>query len=237
MIGSHCNFLYSARVWEAEARRTESAQDKNLALNLAVRQGDFVVVVRDAAGFSQPVTEGGGSRIGSIASRQTENAMLGILLPFSAVFAACTPTQQDAVMRSPSPFPRAPVRVSSDTGSEVYDSLSPSQAMQNASHHAQAMQGPIPRAVSAAENPGTVMLKDLPAEAIGRRTLSTAFVMVGPDGHLTVELRNGLVLVLREVVMRPKDYCGRQVQSELRGKRYCGGYADVVAARPGGVSG
>jgi hypothetical protein len=69
-------------------------------------------------------------------------------------------------------------------------------------------------------------------EAGGRRILSTAFVRVGPDGHLTVELRNGRVLVLRDVVMRPKDYCGVQVP----GGRYCGGYAEVAAARPGGAA-
>jgi hypothetical protein len=63
--------------------------------------------------------------------------------------------------------------------------------------------------------------------------LSTAFVMVGPDGRLTVELRDGRVLVLRNVVMRRKDYCGVQVLGGKAGGRYCGGYADVAAARPG----
>jgi len=66
--------------------------------------------------------------------------------------------------------------------------------------------------------------------------LSTAFVMVGPDGHLTVELRSGRVLVLRDVVMRPKDYCGAQVLGGRPGTRYCGGYAEVAAARPGGTT-
>jgi hypothetical protein len=65
--------------------------------------------------------------------------------------------------------------------------------------------------------------------------LSTAFVMVGPDGHLTVELRNGRVLILRDVVMRPKDYCGVQVLGGPAGARYCSGYAEVAAARPGGA--
>ena len=73
---------------------------------------------------------------------------------------------------------------------------------------------------------------DSPAEAEGRRTLSTAFVRVGPDGGLTVELRDGRVLVLRNVVMRRTDYCGEQV---MGGARYCGGYAEVAAARPGGA--
>jgi hypothetical protein len=78
-------------------------------------------------------------------------------------------------------------------------------------------------------------MADTPAEAEGRRTLSTAFVRVGPDGHLTVELRNGRVLVLRNVTMRPKDYCGEQVLGGRGGGRYCGGYAEVSAARPGGA--
>jgi hypothetical protein len=58
---------------------------------------------------------------------------------------------------------------------------------------------------------------------------------VGPDGHLTVELRSGRVLVLRDVVMRSGDYCGVQVLGGPAGARYCGGYADVAAARPGGA--
>ncbi|TFI56324.1 hypothetical protein E2493_20765 [Sphingomonas parva] len=83
------------------------------------------------------------------------------------------------------------------------------------------------------DNPLPGATADSPAEAEGRRTLSTAFVMVGPDGRLAVELRDGRVLVLRNVVMRPKDYCGEQVIGGAAGKRYCGGYAEVAAARPG----
>ncbi len=75
---------------------------------------------------------------------------------------------------------------------------------------------------------------DSPAEAEGRRILSTAFVRVGPGGHLTVELRDGRVLVLRDVVMGPRDYCGAQVAGDAGHARYCGGYAEVAAARAGG---
>jgi hypothetical protein len=78
-------------------------------------------------------------------------------------------------------------------------------------------------------------LADSPAEAQGRRILSTAFVRVGPDGHLSVDLRNGRALVLRDVVMRPRDYCGVQVLGGPAGARYCGGYSEVAAARPGGA--
>jgi hypothetical protein len=63
--------------------------------------------------------------------------------------------------------------------------------------------------------------------------LSTAFVRVGPDGRLVVELRDGRVLVLRDVVMRAKDYCGVRVVGGKAGGQYCGGYAEVAAARPG----
>ena len=99
----------------------------------------------------------------------------------------------------------------------------------------QAAQGPMVEPVSAAENPAPPPMNDTPAEASGRRTLSTAFVKVGPDGHLTVELHNGRVLVLRNVVMRATTYCGNQVLGGPAGKSFCGGYADVAAARPGGV--
>jgi hypothetical protein len=78
-------------------------------------------------------------------------------------------------------------------------------------------------------------LADSPQEALGRRILSTAFVRVGPDGHLTVELHDGRVLVLRDVVMGPKDYCGAHVAGGSAPVRYCGGYAEVAVARPGGA--
>lgn len=77
-------------------------------------------------------------------------------------------------------------------------------------------------------------LTDSPAEALGRRILSTAFVRVGPDGHLTVDLHDGHTVVLRGVVMRPKDYCGAQVAGDPARIKFCGGYAEVAAARPGG---
>jgi len=95
------------------------------------------------------------------------------------------------------------------------------------------MSGPSPAApppAKAATSPRT----DSPAEALGRRTLSTAFVRLGAGEHLTIELRDGRVLVLRDVVMRPKDYCGVLVDGGA-GSKYCGGYAEVAAARPGGA--
>jgi len=91
-----------------------------------------------------------------------------------------------------------------------------------------AMPNPSPAAERAASNP----LADSPAEAAGRHILSTAFVRVGPDRQLTVELHDGRVLVLRDVVMRPKDYCGLHTAGAAK---FCGGYANVAAARPGGA--
>ena len=75
---------------------------------------------------------------------------------------------------------------------------------------------------------------DTPADAVGRRTLSTAFVQVGPDGYLTVSLKDGRVVVLRNFVMGPKDYCGTRGAGASAGKKFCGGYADVAAASAGG---
>ena len=92
--------------------------------------------------------------------------------------------------------------------------------------------GPAPAPAPAASAP-PAKLADSPVEALGRRILSTAFVRVGPDGHLTVELHGGQILVLREVVMHPKKYCGTQMVGGAPGGQYCGRYADVAAARPG----
>ena len=133
--------------------------------------------------------------------------MVRVLLSFAAALAACTPSPQETAMQSPSPDPVTTAQGSSGAGSD-------------------------------GQAPGAPILPaDSPAEAQGRRTLSTAFVMMGPDGHLTVELRNGRVLVLRDVTMRRKDYCGVQVLGGPAGARYCGGYAEVAAARPGGAPG
>ncbi len=97
-----------------------------------------------------------------------------------------------------------------------------------------AMTAPSP-AATPSKNAAVGPLADLPEAAVGRRILSTAFVRVGPDAHLTVELHNGRVLVLRNVVMRPTDYCGVQVGGDPARAKFCGGYAEVAAARPGGA--
>ena len=138
-------------------------------------------------------------------------------------------------MHSPSQDPGTAARGSSEAVSEGQASGAAISTGRGAGDQERAAQGPIPEPVSVAENPLPALRTDSPAEARGRRTLSTAFVRVGPDGHLTVERRDGRVLVLRNVVMRPRDYCGMQVLGGPVGVQYCGGYAEVAAARPGGM--
>jgi hypothetical protein len=145
-------------------------------------------------------------------------SQIGRLLLLFAAAAACTPSAQDSAMENPIRSPKETSQRSGEPFSAGPDS---------------ATVGPIPEAVSAAENPHPATA-DSPAEAQGRRTVTTAFVRVGADGHLTVELRDGRTIVLRSVVMRAKDYCGVQAFGATAGKKYCGSYADVAAARPGG---
>lgn len=137
-------------------------------------------------------------------------------------------------MRGSSSKSKITVEGSSQATSGVQASRGPGSTELGAADQSRAPSGPIVQPVSEAKNLAPGRRADSPAEAEGRRTLSTAFVMVGPDGHLTVELRNGRALVLRNVVMRPRDYCGAQIVGGQAGKQYCGGYAEVAAARPGG---
>ena len=142
--------------------------------------------------------------------------MLRIML-LSAAFAACTPSPKDTAMHPPRSI-RAATSASGSDRVESADSLRAGRAIDDI----------VPAGPGLSRAP-------VSAAAQGRRTLSTAFVRVGPDGDLTVELRDGRVLVLRDVVMRPKDYCGVPVLAAPNGTRYCGGYAEIVAARPGGA--
>ena len=163
--------------------------------------------------------------------------MVRNLLAFAAALAACTPSPQEKAMQSPSPDPGTTAQGSNEAESDGQGSAVANSTGQGAGDPQRAALGPIPEPVPPAGNSLPGRPADSPAEAEGRRTLSTAFVRIGPDGHLTVELRNGQVLVLRDVVMRRKDYCGVQVLGGPAGARYCGGYAEVAAARPGGAPG
>lgn len=137
--------------------------------------------------------------------------LASIILSLGLTLAACTPSPQKVVMpdssnTSENPGAKEPERPASETAP------------------------PVTVTKPTAAGPMT----DTPAEVLGRRTLSTAFVRAGPDRHLTVELLDGRVIVLRDVVMGPKDYCGVQVTGNSARTKYCGGYAEVAAARPGG---
>lgn len=90
---------------------------------------------------------------------------------------------------------------------------------------------PIP-ATADSIAPSSARPADKISEDRGRRIFSTAFVRIGPGGHLSVRHHDGRELVLRDVTMRAKVFCGRQMSGEAMGKIYCGNYADVAAAQP-----
>lgn len=124
--------------------------------------------------------------------------------------AACTPSPQEAALSGSVPNSRVKIQ---NTG-ELRPAGNSSSLRNDAS--------PDP-------------LTGSPAAAEGRRILSTAFVRVGADGHLTVDLQDGRVMVLRNVTLGPRNYCGVRVRGDHPDDRYCGSYAEVVAARPGGA--
>lgn len=138
-------------------------------------------------------------------------------------------------MQSPSSKPETAVQGSSGAEPAREASGVPIPARQSAADLNRAAQGPIPEPVSAAANPLPPSPAASTAWTEGRRILSRAVVLMGSDRHITVELRDGRVLVLRDVVVRPKDYCGVQVLGGAAKAKHCGGFAQIVAARPGGV--
>lgn len=144
--------------------------------------------------------------------------IVSLALPLIAAAAACTPAPAGTTLGG-----------RDQPADNAYSGVASAQSTRPDS----ATVGPIPEAVPVTENrlPGRA---DTPAEALGRRTLSTAFVQVGPEGYLSVELKGGRIVVLRNVVMRPNDYCGTHALGASAGKKFCGGYADVAGARAGG---
>lgn len=139
-------------------------------------------------------------------------------------------------MRNSSPASGTTASGSSEARPEGQGPGAATETGQVAREAERAALGPSAEPVSAAENPLPPRpAADSPAEAQGRRILSTAYVMVGPDGLLTVRLRDGRELLLRNAVLRPKDFCGALVHGGKTGAQYCGGYAEVAAARPSGV--
>lgn len=160
---------------------------------------------------------------------------MACILPFlAATLVACAPSPQETAVQSRS---QAVTNNSESPDKALRDGRASESGTgptrRGAETQEQAALGPAAEAVSAAENLLPRLPADSAAEAEGRRTLSTAFVMVGADGRLTVQLRDGRMFVLRDVSMRRKDYCGLRVSGDA-GSRYCGRYADVATARPGG---
>ena len=161
--------------------------------------------------------------------------MFRISLPISAMLAACTPSSQKDAMASPSPDSEHIFQNSSISSPTGDRSGASDLSGRDLGDGEPVDLGPAPASVAVAKNAALDRLAGSPEAAVGRRILSTAFVRLGPDGHLTVELRNGRVVILRDVVMRPKDYCGVQVAGDSARAKYCGAYAEVAAARPGGA--
>jgi hypothetical protein len=147
--------------------------------------------------------------------------MRSFLPPLSAALAACAPTPQEAAVREAAP-------------------TSPAASVMNEGAVTQAAPGPIPEPVSAADNPfpGTssstaddAAAGDAEADAFvqGRRIVSTAFVRLGPGGHLLVTMRDRREVALRDVTMEKRQFCGTGLDAQ--GARRCYPYADVAAAR------
>jgi hypothetical protein len=167
--------------------------------------------------------------------KSRESATVIVLPIFAAALAACTPSSQDNTLPNSGPAPGHTVKGFSRAASEVQGSNVSRPAARGAGGSQSAAPGPISEPVSMTANAAAAKLTDSPAAARGRRTLSTAFVRVGPDGRLTLELADGGVLVLRDVVMRPKDYCGLRIVDGSATKQFCGKYGEIEKAWPSGA--
>jgi hypothetical protein len=161
--------------------------------------------------------------------------MLRLLMPCVAALGACAPPQETAMRTAGPPYTTALGSDAPGSGKRAAAAIRPAGVGEGDREPTGPDPAPAPT-ITAVPTPGPHA--DSPDAALGRRILSTAFVRVGPDGHLTVELRDGQVLVLRDVVMRREDYCGVDVlgakPDAKLGARRCGGYAEVAVARPGG---
>lgn len=156
--------------------------------------------------------------------------MVRILLSSATVLAACTPSAQEATMHNQDTVSGTLLQGSAGSGDSTSGAAGSTSVKAG---DGRAALGPVPEAVSAAENPAPSAPADSPVEANGRQILSTAFVRVGPDRRLVVELHNGRMIDLRNVVMRAKDYCGEQVLGGSARSQFCGRYGEIAAARPG----
>lgn len=152
--------------------------------------------------------------------------MLRAMLMVSGAITACTPSPKEVTMQT------RDAAFQSNVQRENPEARSENPSNQDASNPSVAAQAPALEPVSAAENPAPIVPVDTPLSAKGRRVLSTAFVRLGPDGRLNVTLHDGQVLVLKNVVMRPTDYCGVWIRAGQPHVPFCGKYADVAVALP-----
>jgi hypothetical protein len=159
--------------------------------------------------------------------------MILILPLLAAALAAYAPLSQETAMHREPDSGNAPNGARATASGSEASGIGSNPTRGGAGRQGPAGLGSGPEPLSVVETAAPALSADSPAEARGRRILSTAFVMMGPDGRLSVKLHNGRSLVIRNVVMRRKKYCGVQVLGGQVGVRYCGGYADVAAARPG----
>ncbi len=83
----------------------------------------------------------------------TKSAMTAILLPFAAAIAACTPSPQESAMHSSSPGPGTTAEGSTEARAQAEEGGAPKPAARNTGSPDQAVVGPVPEPVSAAENP------------------------------------------------------------------------------------
>lgn len=99
---------------------------------------------------------------------------------------------------------------------------------------------PMPQPGSVVDNPyldtavSPSAKPDADMAAQGRQAVSTAFVRLGPGGHLLLTLRNGSDAVLSGVTMEQRAVCGVAVVRSLGGqpgKRQCYDYAEIANAR------
>lgn len=164
-----------------------------------------------------------------------KRVMFRLSLPVGAMLAACTPPSQKVAMPDPSANPQNAFDGSGVVRPLGAHSGEPAVKGRDRSDGTPVGQGSVPASMASVKGAGAERLADSPEAASGRRILSAAFVRLGPDGHLTVTLRSGRELVLRDVVMRADAFCGQEVPSGPAGAKYCGDYAQVVAARPGGA--
>lgn len=160
--------------------------------------------------------------------------MLRFLVIIAPALAACAPAPQKEVMQNSTDIPVDASNSSSESSLAGNVPDNPALSTRVAPDAPQDRPITSRHSAAASVHPDSSVTADTPAGAEGRRIVSTAFVRLGPGEYLTVELRGGQAVVLRDVTMRAKDFCGVRIAGAQGEIKYCGQYGEVVAARPGG---